>query len=165
MRPSHRVGRSVFLETLAPPGPRNCGQGRSSGVNGSGLGAAWVVVGAGLLLLVVLGLVLLRPPRWVVARLDSPDGRYGARVLRINYMQDHYVIQLNEGRRWRTLHVTAPITNSFRVDLDPTLSWSNGSSQLVFSIRGRAAWGIRLPGEELLYGTGADSPAAGPGGR
>jgi hypothetical protein len=81
------------------------------------------------------------PPSWVVQRLDSPDGKRSAQLLRTQYLRENFVVHVKEGLLWHTAFYSPPITNDYRVDLGERLAWSPDSARLYLRIGGRPVWG------------------------
>ncbi|MBU1694257.1 MAG: hypothetical protein KJ726_09085 [Verrucomicrobia bacterium] len=116
----------------------------------------WIVLLLASAALLYLGLRIVAPPAWIVQRLDSPDGRRSARLLRTRYSaRESLVVKAKEGWTWRTLFYSAPLTNDYRVDLGERLSWSEDSRCLFLKLEGRPVWGYdfdvrrRLAPDEL----------------
>lgn len=100
----------------------------------------WVLAGLGILLLVYLGFSIFLPPVRTVQLLESPDGERKARLKRISYTKDHFVVQAKSGMRWSTLHVTAPMTNQPSVDLLERIAWSDNSRYLALRYGTNWVW-------------------------
>ena len=88
-----------------------------------------------------IGLKIFVPPSWVIQQLDSPDGKRSARLLRIRYQHENFVVRVKDGSLWRTAYLSPTITNDFRVDLGERLLWSPDSGRVYFRVKGNAAWG------------------------
>jgi hypothetical protein len=123
-------------------------------------GGLWVPRWLALLLasaaLLYLGLRILVPPAWNVQRLDSPDGRRSARLLRTRYAaHESLVVKAKEGWTWRTLFYSAPLPIDYRVDIGERLFWSEDSRRLFLKLEGHPVWGYdfgarrRLAPDEL----------------
>jgi hypothetical protein len=107
----------------------------------------WVVRLAIAAVVVWAALKILVPPSWVVQRLDSPDGKRSAQLLRIRYLRENFVVHVKDGLLWHTAFYSPPITNDDRVDLGERLAWSPDSTRVYLRIRGRPVWG-----EDFLQG-------------
>ncbi len=81
------------------------------------------------------------PPSWLVQRLDSPDGKRAAQLMRTRYLRENFVVRLKDGLFWSTAFYSATITNDYRVDLGERLSWSEDSSRVYFRLREKNIWG------------------------
>lgn len=120
----------------------------------------WVLVGLAAIGLVFVALRILVPPSWVVQRLDSPDGRRSAQLLRTQYLRQSLVVRLREGGLWQTAFYSAPVTNDYRVDLGERLVWSRDSARVSLRVGGQFVWGHDfaagrdLSREELAAGLG-----------
>lgn len=110
---------------------------RSSGV----VVPRWVIAAVlGVTLLWIVARILV-PPSWIVQRLDSPDGRRSAKLLRTQYLRESFVVQVREGSLWHTAYYSGPITNDYRVDLGERLAWSPDSKRVSLRVGGRPVWG------------------------
>jgi len=101
--------------------------------------------------LLYMALRILVPPAWIVQRLDSPDGRQAARLLRTRYAtRESLVIKVKGGWGWRTVFYSPPLTNDYRLDLGERLSWSEDSRRLFLKLEGRPAWGYDFEARRSL---------------
>jgi hypothetical protein len=101
----------------------------------------WVVTLVLGAVLVGVALRILVPPSWLVQRLDSPDGKRAAQLLRTQYLRQSLVVHVKEGALWHTAFYSPPITNDYRVDLGERLVWSEDSNRLFLLLGGRRIWG------------------------
>ena len=105
------------------------------------LGPRWLVAAGGALALFWVGLSILKPPAWVVQRLDSPDGRHAARLLRTRYVAtENLVVRIKDGWVWRTVYFSPTLEADYRVDLGERLFWSEDSRRLSLRMGGRVVW-------------------------
>lgn len=124
----------------------------------------WVVIAVPAIIVLWAALRILVPPSWIVQQLDSPDGARSARLLRTRYVKDSFVIRVRDGKLWNTAFYSGPITNDLRVDLGERLSWTGGSSRLLFRLQGAPVWGYDFDARRALQRDeidvyGASSPA------
>ena len=105
----------------------------------------WVVVSVVALALLWVGLKILVPPRWMVQRLDSPDGKRSAMLMRSQYLKQNFEVHVKDGGLWRTAYYSDPIPSDHRMDLGERLVWSDDSSRLYFRLQGRLIWGYDFP--------------------
>lgn len=110
---------------------------RSEGV----LVPRWVVLVAVSLVLLWVGLKILVPPRWIVQRLDSPDGQRSAMLMRSQYLKQNFEVHVKDGGLWHTAYYSDPVPSDNRLDLGERLAWSDDSSRLYFRLQGRFIWG------------------------
>lgn len=124
----------------------------------------WVIVllvGGGL---VWVALRILVPPSWIVQRLDSPDGKRSAKLLRTQYVRQSLVVHVRDGMLWHTAFYSDSITNDYRQDLGERLVWSKDASTLCLRAGGRLIWGYDfargkdLSPQELAAGVPGGSP-------
>lgn len=101
----------------------------------------WLIVALAAAGVLVVALRILIPPSWLVQRLDSPDGRRSAQLLRTQYLRPSFVVRLREGGLWQTAFYSDPITNDFRTDLGERLAWSADSARVGLRVGGRCVWG------------------------
>lgn len=100
----------------------------------------WLITGILFAPLVLITLRILRPPNWTVQRLDSPDGRYAAMLVRHRYLQDAFSVRVKEGWAWRTCFYSEPVSDDYRVDLQERLVWTEDSRRLLFLLEGVPVW-------------------------
>lgn len=110
----------------------------------------WAVLLLVLLGLAFVGLKILTPPRWIVQRLDSPDGTMPARLMREQYLRHSFSVQVKPGRLWQTIYYTTPISNDYRIDLNERLVWSPDSRRLYLEVKGQAVWAYDFLAERRL---------------
>ncbi|HOW96982.1 MAG TPA: hypothetical protein P5567_11805 [Kiritimatiellia bacterium] len=127
----------------------------------------WIVALAGVVVVMYVALHILVPPAWMIQRLDSPDGRRTARLLRTRYAaKESLVVKARDRWGLRTLFYSPPLTNDFRVDLGERLYWSGDSRRLFLEMEGRPVWGYdfserrALAPEEIAGGTPGTRRAA-----
>jgi hypothetical protein len=108
----------------------------------------WVLVGSGLAVLVWFGLKIMVPPSREIQRLDSPDGKISARLVRTEYADDHFSILARQGRLWQRIYYGPPITNDTRTDTRERLSWSSDSRVLFFRVNGSNVWAYDFQNEQ-----------------
>jgi hypothetical protein len=101
----------------------------------------WVVALVVAVAAVYFTLRILVPPSFIVKRLVSPNGERSAQLMRTQHGQQHFTVLVKSGWLWRTLYVSAALTNDLRVDLGERLVWSRDSNQLFLELNGRAVWG------------------------
>lgn len=121
----------------------------------------WVVALALGAAVVAVALRILVPPSWIVQRLDAPDGRRSAQLLRTQYLHQSFVVHVKDGLLWHTAYYSEPITNDYRTDLGERLAWSEDSQRLYLRVQGRAAWGYDFAADRRL--DRAELEAAGAG--
>jgi hypothetical protein len=120
----------------------------------------WIVAGLAALGVLFVALRILVPPSWIVQRLDSPDGRRSAQLLRTQYLRQSFVVRLRETGLWHTAFYSAPITNDFRSDLGERLAWSADSTRVFLRVGGQFVWGYDFA---VGRGLSIEELAAGPG--
>ncbi len=119
-----------------------------------------------LFLLVSLGVLgaalrILAPPGVELQRLDSPDGRRSAQLLRTQYLKNHFTVRVRSGGLWQTVYYSAPLTNDYRVDLGERLAWGADSKRVCLRLQSRWTWGYDFEQDRDLTATELE---AGPGG-
>ena len=88
-----------------------------------------------------LGLKIMIPPRWEIQRLDSPDGKISARLMRNRYAQETLSIMVKEGALWRTIFYSPPLTNDYRTDPGERIFWGKDGKTLFLRLEGKTRWG------------------------
>ncbi|MDD4735211.1 MAG: hypothetical protein PHP44_03795 [Kiritimatiellae bacterium] len=101
----------------------------------------WMVFLVAAIALGWLGLKIMIPPRWEIQRLDSPDGKVSARLMRNRYAQESLSIMVKEGPLWRTIFYSPPLTNDYRTDPGERLYWSPEGNILFLRLEGKTRWG------------------------
>lgn len=100
----------------------------------------WLLATALFLAGSLLAWMAFSPPSWTIQRLESPDGARTAVLSRTQFGRPHFVVRVKDGPAWRTVFVSPPLTNGFRVDLGERLAWSTNSATLFFRMDGRVVW-------------------------
>ena len=88
-----------------------------------------------------LGLKIMIPPRWEIQRLDSPDGKISARLMRNRYARETLSVMVKEGPLWRTIFYSPPLTNDYRTDPGERLYWTDDGKHLYLRLEGATRWG------------------------
>ena len=114
----------------------------------------WVPRSVLLLLLgVLVALVFYKiyaPPKWLIQRLDSPDGKKKALLKRVAYDHLNYSVHLKDGWRWNTIFLSPSFTNDYRIDLQERIRWSPDSRYLFFDIQNKPIWGYDVTNRTAL---------------
>ena len=97
----------------------------------------WIVIAVAVLFFGMLALRILRPPQWVIQRLDSPDGSLSAELWTVKYLDYAYRVKVKHGAVWHTVFNGPEFKADFKVNYRPTLYWDAQSEYLVFTIEGQ----------------------------
>lgn len=105
--------------------------------------------GLGLFALFVLFIAyrILTPPNHEIATVASPDGRRIARLRKFYYVsQPSYKVDWRESDKavWLNLYYLSSYTNVPHQTAVESLTWSDDSAQLTFSINGTSVWHHRF---------------------
>ncbi len=118
----------------------------------------WMVWLVAVILLGWLGLKIMIPPRWEIQRLDAPDGKISARLMRNRYAQESLSVMVKEGALWRTIYYSPPLTNDYRTDPGERLFWSGDGKSLFLRLDGSVCWGYNFAQDRPIP---PEHPAAG----
>lgn len=90
------------------------------------------------LFVLFVGLKIFTPPSELIQRLDSPDGKWQAQILRREEARSFFAIQLRaaDDWRWRTIYTSPSFDLDYSIDQGERLSWTNETT-LLFTMHNK----------------------------